>query len=52
MNFVELAQDRERLRTLVDAVMNLRDPENAGDLWTRLGPFSFSRRTLLHGVNK
>jgi hypothetical protein len=52
MNFIELAQDRERRRALVNAAMNLRDLEDSGDLLTRLGQFSFSRRTLLQGVNK
>jgi hypothetical protein len=36
----------------VNAVMNLRGPINAGNFLTKLGSVSFSRRTLLHGVNK
>jgi hypothetical protein len=31
MNWTDLAQDRNRWRALVNAVMNLRDPQNAGN---------------------
>ena len=51
MNWIGLAQDRDRWRTLVSAVMNLRFPRNAGNFLTSCKPVSCSR-TLDHGVSK
>ena len=51
MDWIGLAQDRDRWRTLVSAVMNLRIPWNAGNFLTSCNPVSFSRRTLHHGVS-
>jgi hypothetical protein len=52
MDWIELAQERDRWLALVDAEMNLRVPQNAGNFLTSCKPVSFSRRTLLHGVSK
>ena len=49
MDWIGLAQDRDRWWTLVSAVMNLRVPWNAGNFLTSCKPVSFSRRTLHHG---
>jgi hypothetical protein len=52
MEWIGLAQDRGRWWVLVNAVMNLWVPKNAGNFLTSCKPVSFSRRTLLHGVSK
>jgi hypothetical protein len=52
MDWIGLAQDRDRWWTLVNVVMNLRAPQNAGNFLTSWELVSFSRRTLLHDVSE
>jgi len=51
-DWIFLARNRNGWQGLVDAVMNLRLPYNAGNFLTCSEPVSFSRRTLLRVVSE
>jgi hypothetical protein len=52
MGWIDLAQDSDRRRVVVNAIINLRVQYNARNFLTCCKPVSFSRRTPLHGVSK
>jgi hypothetical protein len=52
MDWIDLAEGRERSWALVNVVMNLPFPLNAGNFLTGCGPASFSIQTLLHVVSQ
>jgi hypothetical protein len=52
MDWIDVAQDRDKWRAVANAIMNLWVPQNAGNFLTSRHPVSFSRRTQLHGISK
>ena len=50
MDWIDLAQHRDRWWARVNAALNLRVSQNAGNFLTSYKPVSFST-SLLHGVS-
>jgi hypothetical protein len=50
MDWIDLAEDRDRWRAFVYEVMNFGFPYNAGDFLISRGTVSLSGRILLSGV--
>jgi hypothetical protein len=48
MYWIDVAQDRDQWRALVNTVMNLPVPKNAGKFLSGCTTGDFSRRTQLH----
>jgi hypothetical protein len=51
VNWIDLAEDRNRWRVLVNSVLNLRVPRNAGKLSSGLTSSGLSSGAQLHRVS-
>jgi hypothetical protein len=48
MDWIDMAQDRDQWRALMNTIMNLWVPQNAGKFFSRCTIGGFSRRAQLH----
>jgi hypothetical protein len=51
MDWIDLAQNRDQWRALVNTAINLQVPQNVGKFVSSCTTGSFSRRAHLHGVS-
>jgi hypothetical protein len=51
MDWIYLAQDKDRWRALVNTVLNLWVPQNVGEFLGGCATGEYSRRAQLHGVS-